>query len=146
MLQISAQSMQSVHINCLVAFKRGVLTYLETLPHYDGTAHRLHTCTSAPPQVMSSTTGGNTCMMDLVAWHVDPCSHQSGFTPHRDRHLGLEEQDFGEVQAGFRQENGCSPRDSTCWIALADAAPDNGQCSHLAAYMHMPPRPPYWYP
>ena len=74
-------------------------------------------------------------MMDLVAWHVDPCSHQAGFTPHRDRHLGLEEQDLGEVQAGFRQEHGCSPRDSTCWIALADAAPDNGQCSHLSTYM-----------
>ena len=82
-------------------------------------------------------------MMDLVAWHVDPCSHQAGFTPHRDRHLGLEEQDLGEVQAGFRQEHGCSPRDSTCWIALADAAPDNGQCSHLSTLCHQRP-PQQW--
>ena len=38
--------------------------------------------------IMSSSTGGNSCMMDLVAWHVDPSGGQSGFTPHRDRHLG----------------------------------------------------------
>eukprot|EP00729_Bicosta_minor_P025417 gene25417-17308_t len=77
-------------------------------------------------EVMSGATGGNRCMMDLVAWHVDPSADQAGFTPHRDRHLGLDEQDLSEVESGFRKPDGCSPRDSTCWISLADASPDNG--------------------
>jgi hypothetical protein len=41
-------------------------------------------------------------MMDLVAWHIDPARGQAGFTPHRDRHLGLMERDTAAVQAGFR--------------------------------------------
>ena len=76
--------------------------------------------------VMRAATGGNACMMDLVAWHVDPSAAEAGFTPHRDRHLGLREQDTDAVQAGFREPGGCAPRDSTCWIALSEATPDNG--------------------
>lgn len=76
--------------------------------------------------LMLSTTGGNACMMDLVAWHIDPHCGEAGFTPHRDRHLGLREQDTAAVQAGFRHADGKSPRDSTCWIALSECSPDNG--------------------
>ena len=71
-------------------------------------------------------TGGNECMMDLVAWHVDPDKGQAGFTPHRDRHLGLEDANTDAVAAGFRKSDGRSPRDSTCWIALSKSVADNG--------------------
>ena len=77
-------------------------------------------------RVMRATTGGNECMMDLVAWHIDPSVEEAGFTPHRDRSLGLQELDTAEVAAGFRQPGGASPRDGTCWIALSDASCDNG--------------------
>ncbi len=77
-------------------------------------------------QVMHDTTGGNECMMDLVAWHVDPSAEEAGFTPHRDRQLGLQELDTAQVAAGFRQPGGASPRDCTCWIALSEASCDNG--------------------
>jgi hypothetical protein len=52
--------------------------------------------------VVRRSSGGNECMMDLVAWHIDPARGQAGFTPHRDRHLGLMERDTAAVQAGFR--------------------------------------------
>ena len=77
-------------------------------------------------QVMHSTTGGNECMMDLVAWHIDPSAEEAGFTPHRDRQLGLHELDTAQVAAGFRLKGGASPRDCTCWIALSEASCDNG--------------------
>lgn len=77
-------------------------------------------------QVMHGTTGGNECMMDLVAWHIDPSAEEAGFTPHRDRQLGLHELDTAQVAAGFRLKGGASPRDCTCWIALSEASCDNG--------------------
>ena len=42
--------------------------------------------------LVRESTGGNELMMDLVAWHIDPTKGQTGFTPHRDRHFGLDEQ------------------------------------------------------
>ena len=77
-------------------------------------------------EVMRGSTGGNECMMDLVAWHIDPSASEAGFTPHRDRQLGLQELDTPQVAAGFRQPGGASPRDGTCWIALSEASTDNG--------------------
>ena len=65
-------------------------------------------------QVVHETTGGNECMMDLVAWHVDPGVGEAGFTPHRDRHLGADDSDTELVAAGFRRPDGRSPRDCTC--------------------------------
>jgi len=76
--------------------------------------------------VMRCTTGGNENMQDLVAWHVDASKHQAGFSPHRDRHLGAREQHSHHVAATFRGPNGTAPKYATCWIALSDAAPENG--------------------
>ena len=88
---------------------------------------------------VAGATGGNACMMDLVAWHIDPGAGQAGFTPHRDRHLGLGEQDTTAVRGGFRVSStdarsgstgdeaaALLPRYCTCWVALSEATPDNG--------------------
>jgi hypothetical protein len=49
---------------------------------------------------------GGPGMMDLVAWHVDPDEDQAGFTPHRDRHLGLEELNAAKVVGIFSRGGG----------------------------------------
>jgi hypothetical protein len=97
---------------------------------------------------------GNSCMMDLVSWVVDP-RLEAGFTPHRDRHFGVDELDPRVLNGSFRQPAGRSPDDDaaplqrtannaggqhhlvgqegegqprycTCWVALTAAQPDNG--------------------
>eukprot|EP00959_Pyramimonas_sp_CCMP1952_P388011 8131069-Pyramimonas_sp.AAC.1 len=72
--------------------------------------------------VIELVTGGNRCIMDMVAWHIDPSEGQGGFTPHRDRHFGSKDDEL--VKDSFKPDG--TPKYCTCWIALSDATPDNG--------------------
>ena len=56
---------------------------------------------------------------DMLAWHIDPCLNQSGFSPHRDRQpdtpSSLRNSFYDDGQAKY----------VTHWIALSDATPEN---------------------
>lgn len=56
---------------------------------------------------------------DMLAWHIDPCKNQAGFSPHRDRQPdttdALNQSFYPDGQAKY----------ITHWIALADATPNN---------------------
>eukprot|EP00939_MAST-03C_sp_MAST-3C-sp1_P001037 g1037.t1 len=66
--------------------------------------------------MMKRCSGGNACNFDILAWHIDPRKDEAGFSPHRDRQPE-------DVSKTFRKDG--SAKYTTCWIALADATPEN---------------------
>ena len=51
----------------------------------------------------------NSCSMDILAWCIDPCLRESGFSPHRDRQPD-------DISSSFRSDG--LPKYITCWISF----------------------------
>jgi hypothetical protein len=66
-------------------------------------------------EFMRSVTG-NEISHDMLAWHVNPDSEETGFSPHRDRQP--------EVASKTFREDGMAMY-TTCWMPLVDATTDN---------------------
>lgn len=56
---------------------------------------------------------------DMLAWHIDPCLDQAGFSPHRDRQPDT----LSALQQSFYLDG--QAKYITHWIALEDASPEN---------------------
>ncbi|KAL6756259.1 hypothetical protein V8C86DRAFT_99024 [Haematococcus lacustris] len=78
---------------------------------YDEVWHIIHQLDA----VMQATTG-NTCNLDILAWHIDPRQGGAGFSPHRDRQPD-------SAPDTFRPDG--SAMYTTAWLPLVPATPDN---------------------
>jgi hypothetical protein len=69
-------------------------------------------------QLLTTVSGGNRIVGDVLAWHVDPNKGNTGFSPHRDRQPT-------DVPSSFRSGGEKEAKYLTCWVPLTDATPEN---------------------